>query len=78
MIGKTISHYQILEMLEEGEMGEVYCAEDTKLGRQVAIKTLPDAFARDPGRLARFEREAKIQPTIAPAPAQWHELPWIL
>ena len=40
-------------------MGEVYRATDTKLGRQVAIKVLPDAFARDPDRLARFQREAK-------------------
>ena len=40
-------------------MGEVWCATDTNLGRQVAIKVLPDAFAQDPDRLARFEREAK-------------------
>jgi eukaryotic-like serine/threonine-protein kinase len=40
-------------------MGEVWCATDTHLGRQVAIKILPDAFAQDPDRLARFEREAK-------------------
>ncbi len=45
-------------------MGVVYRAEDTKLGRQVAIKVLPDVFAKDPGRLARFEREAKVLPSL--------------
>ena len=57
--GDTIGPYAIVGMLGEGGMGQVWRATDTTLGRQVAIKILPDAFASDPERLARFEREAK-------------------
>jgi eukaryotic-like serine/threonine-protein kinase len=60
MMGQTLAHYRIVERLAAGGMGEVYRASDTKLGREVAIKVLPDAFARDPERLARFEREARL------------------
>jgi hypothetical protein len=60
MIGTTLSHYRITEKLGAGGMGEVYRAEDTNLGRQVAIKVLPDLFSGDPERMARFEREAKL------------------
>jgi len=57
--GSRLGPYEILSALGAGGMGEVYRASDTTLGRQVAIKVLPDAFAQDAERLARFEREAK-------------------
>jgi serine/threonine protein kinase len=58
--GSTLAHYRVTAALGAGGMGEVYRASDTKLGRDVALKLLPEAFASDPDRLARFEREAKL------------------
>ncbi len=60
MIGKKLSHYEVIEKIGAGGMGEVYRARDTKLGRDVALKILPEVFANDTERLGRFEREAQL------------------
>ena len=64
MTGQMLGPYQVLAKLGEGGMGEVYRARDTRLKREVAIKVLPDAFANDPERLARFQREAELLATL--------------
>jgi eukaryotic-like serine/threonine-protein kinase len=58
--GTKLGSYEVVAQIGAGGMGEVYQAHDTKLGRDVAIKVLPEAFAHDPERLARFQREAKM------------------
>ena len=64
MINETIAHYRITSKLGQGGMGEVYRATDTKLGRDVAIKVLPESFGVDRDRVARFNREAKVLATL--------------
>src|SRR6202035_2466378 len=60
LTGKHLGPYEILSAIGAGGMGEVYQARDTKLGRNVAIKVLPEAFAHDGERLSRFQREAQM------------------
>lgn len=60
MIGSRLAHYEITSHLGSGGMGDVYQATDSKLGRSVAIKFLPEAFPDDNERVARFEREARV------------------
>src|SRR5579863_1296879 len=58
--GTRLGSYEVVAQIGAGGMGEVYRAHDTKLGRDVAIKVLPEAFAHDADRLSRFQREAKM------------------
>ena len=65
LIGKTLAHYEVIDALGAGGMGEVYRARDTQLDREVALKFLPAALVRDAEHLARFEREAKLLASLS-------------
>ena len=74
-VGTRLGHYNVTALIGEGGMGQVYQATDTKLNRQVALKILPEAFATDPDRLARFQREAQVLASLNhPNIAQIHGL----
>ena len=62
--GTRLGPYEVTAKIGEGGMGEVYRARDTKLNRDVALKVLPDVFADDPERLARFQREARVPASL--------------
>ena len=64
MIGETIAHYRVLRRLGAGGMGEVYEAEDMRLGRRVALKFLSDVRTEDPQALERFQREARAASSL--------------
>ncbi len=72
--GTTIGVYEVVGLIGQGGMGEVYQARDTKLDRDVALKVLPEAFTSDPDRLARFEREAKVLASLLSHPR--HRTGW--
>src|SRR5713101_6564813 len=70
-VGDKLGHYEVVSLLGQGGMGEVYRAKDTTLKREVALKILPAAFLRDTDRVARFQREAEVlasldHPSIGP------------
>jgi len=71
LIGTSLGPYKILEQLGAGGMGEVYLGEDTRLGRKVAIKVLPEEYASDPERMARFEQEARAAAALNHPTSPW-------
>ena len=73
--GSRLGAYEIEAAIGAGGMGEVYRARDTKLNRHVALKTLPDGFARDVERVARFRREAQILAALNPSAHRRHPRP---
>jgi eukaryotic-like serine/threonine-protein kinase len=64
-LGSSIGRYKIIGTLGTGGMGKVYLAEDTRLGRKIALKLLPEEFVKDKNRLSRFEREARAAPALS-------------
>ena len=64
LVGQRVKHYQVIDSIGEGGMGEVYLAKDTILGRRVALKVLPDYVGKDPDRLRRFKQEARSASTL--------------
>jgi serine/threonine protein kinase len=69
--GTKLGSYEILALIGAGGMGEVYRARDTKLKRDVALKVLPEAFAKDSGRMLRFQREAEVLASLNGSGANW-------
>ncbi len=74
--GTRSGPYEIRSLLGAGGMGEVYRARDTKLNREVALKVLPETFANDPQRMARFEREAQVLASLNANYALAMAWPW--
>lgn len=66
MIGRTLSHYRVVQALDSGGMGVVYAAEDVRLGRQVAIKLLPPELSGETASIERFQREARAASALTP------------
>ncbi len=66
--GTRLGHYDVTSLLGEGGMGQVWQATDTQLGREVALKILPEAFAEDPDRLAQFRREVQFLASLNDRP----------